>query len=530
MKTKRKNGVLILVAIMFVVVATATLFACNPKDDGRKNVLVVGTTLEIDSLNRLDVSGGAPGYNFDKIASTVSQVSAVSKIDGRYVGVDCDYAVSEDGKEVTLTQKNGFKWHDGNNVTIDDVEFSLSSLAEDCQSIKKRGNSLVFALSVPSDTFLEKAASVTIMPKHIFDGKTKDEVTDEQSVVGAGPFKFVKFDKPSGTVTFEKFADYPYASDIEFEKVIFKKYNSQQVLALALKSGEVDLIYNYSKGLTSEEIAALGAAKDVRVISQSTKAVPKVLFFNNQKMTNVNVKRAIALSIDFDKIRSTFASASASPAREGFVGEGIFGYKETPVWKRDLQKAKELLEKEGYSASNKFYFELLVHSGTDDAQYALLLKTQIEENGIVRVNLVEKGSDWQQYYQAGNHMASLCKITAKGYDFDAGYATRYTLAQNTSLLEIKNPVAHGQTIVEDESGNLTEYGKIIYAMKDASTTAALEKAVGEYQDYIAANVLCVPLFYDGVSYGVNANLDGFSMDGTYGILNVVTFRTLKRNR
>lgn len=529
METKRKNGILILVAIMFAVVAAATLFACNPQGGGNENVLVVGTTLEIDSLNRLDVSGGAPGYNFDKIASTVSQVSAVSKIDGLYVGVDCDYAVSKDGKEVTLTQKDGFKWHDGNNVTIDDVGFSLSALAEDCQSVTKSGNSLVFALSVPSETFFEKAASVTIMPKHIFDGKTKDEVTDEQSVVGAGPFKFVTFDKSSGTVTFEKFADYPYASEIKFDKVIFKKYNSQQVLALALKSGEVDLIYNYSKGLTSEEITALGAASGVRVISQSTKAVPKVLFFNNQKMTNVNVKRAIALSIDFDKIRSTFASASASPAREGFVGEGIFGYKETPVWKRDLQKAKELLEKEGYSASNKFDFELLVHSGTDDAQYALLLKTQIEENDIVRVNLVEKGSDWQQYYQAGNHMASLCKITAKGYDFDAGYASRYTLAQNTSLLEIKNPVAHGQMLAEDESGNLTEYGRILYAMKDAPTADALEQAVGEYQDYIATNVLCVPLFYDGVSYGANANLDEFSMDGTYGILNVVTFRTLKRN-
>ena len=114
-------------------------------------------------------------------------------------------------------------------MTIDDVGFSLSALAEDCQSVTKSGNSLVLALSVPSETFLEKAASVTIMPKHIFDGKTKDEVTDEQSVVGAGPFKFVTFDKSSGTVTFEKFADYPYASESKFDIVIFKKYNSQQV-------------------------------------------------------------------------------------------------------------------------------------------------------------------------------------------------------------------------------------------------------------------------------------------------------------
>lgn len=330
--------------------------------------------------------------------------------------------------------------------------------------MQKSEKSLVYELCTPSDTFLTKVSAFTIAPKHLLDGKTKDTVTDEQSVVGAGPFKFTSVDKAAGTITFEKFADYPKANDVKFDKVIFKQYGSQEVLTLALKNGEIDLIFDYAKGLTSDQISALSSQSDVKLISQATKQVPKTLFFNNQKMTNANVKRAIALSIDYDKIRSTFASAGAAPSREGFVGEGIFGYKETPVWTRNLEKAKELLTSEGYSQSNKLRFELLVHAGTNDTQYASLLKTQIEESGLVNVVLVEKGSDWQEYYQAGNHMASLVKITAKGYDFEAGYGTRYTLATNTSMLDMKNPVAHGQLLVEDEQG-LTEYGKILYAMK-----------------------------------------------------------------
>lgn len=526
----KKSGIFI-AAILVLVIACIGLVACNPKDEAKQpSVLVVGTTTTVDTLNRLDAKGGAPGYNFDKIASSVSQIAAVSKIDGEYVGVDCDYALSEDGKTLMLTQKDGYKWHDGETVTIDDVEFTLSSLkaGEDYESMKKIGNSLVFELCTPSDTFLTKVSDETIMPKHLLDGKTKDTVTDEQSVVGAGPFKFSSIDKASGTITFEKFADYPKANAVKFDKVIFKQYGNQEVLTLALKNGEIDLAFDYGKGLTSDQISALSSQSDIKLVSQATKQVPKVMFFNNQKMTNANVKRAIALSIDYDKIRSTFASAGAAPSREGFVGEGIFGYKETPVWTRNLEKAKELLTSEGYSQSNKFRFELLVRAGSDDTQYASLLKTQIEESGLVDVVLVEKGSDWQEYYQAGNHMASLAKITAKGYDFEAGYGTRYTLATNTSMLDMKNPVAHGQLLVEDEHG-LTEYGKILYAMKNAATSEELATAVGEYQDYVVKNVICVALFYDGTTYGASAKLDGFKLDSASGILNPSTFETLVKH-
>lgn len=530
-KTIKRNKTATLLLVFMAAIACITLVACNQNGESQERVLIVGTTTVVDSLNRLDAAGGAPGYNFDKIASVVSQISAVSKIDGKYVGVACDYSVSEDGKTVTLTQKANYKWHDGEDVTIDDVEYTLKALqeGEDYKSVTKEGDSLIYAVDM-ADTFLAKVAGETLVPKHIFEGKTKDTLTDEQSVVGAGPFKFVGIDKAAGTITFEKFEAYPKADSVNFDKVVFKQYGSQEVLAFALKNGEVDVTFDYSKGLSADAMSALDGASGVQLVSQATKQIDKVMFFNNQKMTNVNVKRAIALSIDYGKIRQTFAPSGAAPSREGFVGEGIVGYKETPVWSRDLQKAKELLAGEGYSEQNKFRFEILVHSGTNDTQYADLLKTQIEESGMVDVVLVAKGSDWQQYYQGGNHMASFAKITAKGYDFEAGYGTRYTLATSTNMCPMNpNPVAHGQMLTEDEEGNLTAYGKILDAINKATSDEELEKAVGDYQDYMVENVLCVPFFYAGVTYGASSKLDGFRLDATSGILNVVTFETLKKN-
>lgn len=526
-----KKVILSVISAILIATFGCLLFACNPVSAPKLNVLVIGTTMTVDSLNRLDAAGGAPGYNFDKIASSVSQITAVSKIDGAYVGVACDLSVSDDKKTVTLTLKDGFKWHDGKAVSVDDVEYTLRGLkeGEDYIGVTGQGNSLIFTVDI-ADAFLAKVAAETIVPKHIFEGKTKETLTDAESVIGAGPFRFSGVDKAAGTISFEKFEGYPKASDVKFDKVVFKKYGSQEVLVLALKNGEIDMIFDYAKGLTADAISALSGQSNVRLVSQATKQINKVMFFNNRKMTNANVKRAIALSVDFDKIRATFASDGAAPAREGFVGEGIFGYKETPIWARNLEKAKELLTAEGYSGSNKFRFEILVHSGTDDTQYADLLKTQIEETGLVNVVLIEKGSDWQQFYQNGNQMASFAKITAKGYDFDAGYGTKYTLAASTSMCAQKpNPVAHGQMICEDEDGNFTAYGKILADMNGAKTEAELKSAVERYQDFMVENVICVPFFYDGITFGTSSTLDGFRFDdGASGILNVVTFETLKR--
>lgn len=528
---KRKHFLTALLVIVMVVLASVGFTACKPqgkdKDKEPNRTLVVGTTMTVDSLNRLDANGGDPGYNFSRIAYTVSQLTPVGKIDGKIVDISCKFTVSEDGKTVTLTQKDGYKWHDGKDVTIDDVEYTLRNYEKDKDyvSVVKEGKSLIYTVN-DANKFLEKVALDMLMPKHIFEGKTKETLTDEESVIGAGPFKYAGRDENAGTITFEKFEGYPLADKVQFNKVVFKKYGSDDVLALALKKGEIDTTFVYAKGLNEQAVEALSGAKNVQLISKSAKGIDKMLVFNNQKMTNVNVKKAIALSIDYKALREKFKK-DGIPSKQGLVGAGIDGYKETPDWARNLDEAKRLLKAEGYSETNKFQFELLVRSSGDDAEYASLLQTQIEETGLVEVTLLKKGADWQQYYQQGNHMASLVKITQGGYGMVAGYGSKYLLAKDTSLQE-NNPVAHGQMLVEKD-GELTEFGKILNAMMTAKDKTERDKAVGNYQDYIMNNVLCVPFFYSGVTFGASSTLDGFRYDDiTATILNVVTFETLKR--
>lgn len=529
----KQTAKLFLAVVLVVLIACTCLVACNDKGITDPSILIVGTTMHVDTLNRLDAGGSSTGgYYFDKIAATVSQLTTIAKIDGYFEGVACDFNVSDGGTIVKFTLKDGFTWHDGKALSIDDVKYTLDGVLKqdtDYVDVLVSDKELVYTINVLDSVFLTKVASANLLPKHIFEGKTKDTITDEESVVGAGPFKYVGRDVDAGTITFDKYDQYPYADSVKIDKVIFKTYENTDVLTQALKAGEVDMIYNYGGSIDATTADALSQDSKVKLLSFATKEITKAMFFNNAKMTNANVKRAIAKSIDFDKIREVYGDATATASREGLVAPGIDGYKETAEWTRDLDTAKALLKQEGYSENNKFRFELLVHSGTNDTEYASLLETQIEESGLVEVVLEPRGSDWQKYYQDGNHMASLVKITAKGYDFEAGYASRYTLTTTTDRVDMaKNPVAHGQVADKDAEGNSTEYGKILDDIINAKTTAQRNEAVGKYQDYIVKNVICVPFFYGSTVQATSAKLDGFKFDTACGILNVKTFETLTK--
>lgn len=537
---KNSKRILFVLALALILVMSVVFVACNNKATPSET-LIVGTKMTIESLNRLHALGGEPGYNFSMISAAVSQVTPIAKMDGNFVPVVCDFSTSNDGAKVTLTLKNGFKWHDGKDLTIEDLEYTFMegysklNKGADYDSVEKVGNSLVFAISTQENKFLETVASKIILAKHLLQGETKETLTDEKSVIGAGPFKFVERNVEANTVTFEKFADYPQADKVQFNKVIFKVYEQEDVLARALKAGEIDMIYNYGGGLGKAVATSLQGLDNVTLYADTnTRAIPKSLFFNNQKMTDAKVKRAIALSIDFDKIRATFGSASSLPSREGIVAPSIFGYKETPVWTRDLEKAKELLTEAGYSTTNKFKFQLLINSDANspDTQYANLLKPQIEESGMVTVEVQGKSkADYQATYKKGEHMADLVGITDAGYGFEAGYATRYTLAAETSMMPDKaNPACHGQMIVEDKEGNLTAYGKILKKMIGAKTADELKAAVGEYQDFMVENVVFVPMFYDAYTQAYSSKLDGFKLDAKLGLLNPVVFETLKKSK
>ena len=528
--TKKITLTLFISAVVFILLlGTVGLCACNKAEYA--DTLIVGTTTVVDTLNRLDSAGGAPGYAYTMLSNTLTHIPLVYLEDGEYKSLLCDITAREDGRTYVFTLKDGFYWHDGVPVTVEDLSYTLEYELADI-TVAVEGKSATVTLGKAKATFLDGLRVITLTPKHIVENENKDTIAEAQAVIGCGPFKFARRNTAAGTLEFEKFADYPYADEIAVNRVIFKYYGSGDPMRLALKAGEIDMIWNYGSGLEADAVEDLKGQSNLQLASYTTKAIPKVLYFNNAKLTDPRVKIAIRKAIDYGKIKRVFGTSESALPREGFVAPGILGFDNTAELTRDLEVARNLLLEAGYSESNKLEFELLVRASGNDSQYADLIRTDLTETGMINVSFAVKGADWQSYYQEGRHTASLASVTAGGYDFEAGYATRYLLTLNNSVMQaagfIKNPVAHGHIAIENESGQLTEFGVIRQEMAEAQTVEQLTEAVKKYQKYIVDNAPCIALMYDVKVQAYSAKISGVNADSTFGILSVQGFNILKK--
>lgn len=539
---KKRNKILSLILIVAVVVAACVMLtACKPDKNPvteKTDVLVIGSTMTINSLNRLDADGGQkPGYYFDVLSGTISQMTPVyTDAAGEFHTAICNYTISEDGLVYTFTVKDGYTWHDGTAVNADDIVYSVNKQykvgeGKDFVSVTKTNDkTAVVTLPAPNPRVLSKFALLRLMPFHLFDGKTAETLTDAESVIGCGPFKFSKFDKDAGVLEFEKYGAYPGASKITFNKIIFKFFGEDDVMNLALEKGDIDMEYVYAKGITPGAEAFFKDKSNVKLDKYADKSSPMNLFFNNAKVTDVKVKKAVQKAIDYTKLRRLFGSSAAVPSRAGFITGAVLGYSETPELVRDLEGAKTLLTQAGYGTANKFDFEITVRSDGAYSEVAKALKTDLEETGMITVSVKSyEKTLFATKIQAGEHQACLGAVTAGGMDMQGGLATKYMLPNQSSALS-NNPVSFANIAVETgELAERTAFGNIYYALTDASNLEEYKTAAAAYQNYIVENVPAIALYNDNVIQAYSTKLSGFAVDGIYGLLNIRTYETLRKS-
>jgi peptide/nickel transport system substrate-binding protein len=175
------------------------------------------------------------------------------------------HVVDDDGKRVTMTLRDGLKFHDGEPVRARDAVASIrrwgardalgqvlfSQLDELSAPDDK---TIVFRLQKPFPLLFEALAKPStpvcfIMPERL--AKT-DPGTAIREVIGSGPFRFKADERVAGSrVVYEKFADYvPRASGtpswtagpkhVHFDRVEWHVIPDAATAAASLQNGEMD--------------------------------------------------------------------------------------------------------------------------------------------------------------------------------------------------------------------------------------------------------------------------------------------------
>lgn len=329
-------------------------------------------------------------------------------------------SVSKDGRTYTFKIRKGAKFHNGRQVTAEDIKYSytrylLPSLnspsamislddilgAKELASGKAKelaGIKVVDPMTVqitlisPRPYFLGKGTTVFIVAKEAVEKGAKDErgnnQIDASNSIGTGPFKIKSYQQQS-QVVLEANRDY-YASQPpplkEIDRPIVLETKTVRNL---YDTGEIDVatstIEDYQKDKEDPAFKTQIFLNPVARIDYIEIGEKKFAPFKDKR-----VRQALAYAIDRDTIVKNILEGVGKKAT-GIMAPGMPGYDENfPGIPYDPAQAKKLLAEAGYTTQKPLPpFTLVVREQSPTWQrIAQVLKEQWAAVGIT-VNLQE---------------------------------------------------------------------------------------------------------------------------------------------
>jgi len=217
------------------------------------STLRLGYPSDVNSLNPLDQTAHHDQQTMRLIYDRLARINLEGRAEP-WVATEID-AVDETTIRVTI--REGHTWHDGEDLTVEDVKFTFeytnehspgrSAATEPIEDIEiVDENQLEFHLSRPSAPFIINAlAQIFLIPKHIWE-----DIPDETDVaepvewensdpVGSGPFKFADWRRDE-EMRLEAFEDHFHSP--QFEELIKVPGSDLSSLTRMIEDEQIDMI------------------------------------------------------------------------------------------------------------------------------------------------------------------------------------------------------------------------------------------------------------------------------------------------
>lgn len=235
--------------------------------------------------------------------------------------------------------------------------------------------------------------------------------------VGSGPYRFVEY-IPNDHLTLERFEDYDWAPEIyrarkaSIETITFKFFADPATRALALESGEVDLIGE----LPPYDAARLEQSENFTLHPVAIPGQPLQFFFNTRLSPTDDplVRQALLSALDRQQIVDT-VFAGLSPVASGLLSGVTSGY--APLesgMQLDPDLAAALLEQSGWlldpatqlrqKDGNTLELTIIAPAWGSNSEVAQLLRAAWEELGAkVLVEVAPGFGPLREKQSAGNY-------------------------------------------------------------------------------------------------------------------------------
>lgn len=259
--------------------------------------------------------------------------------------------------EYVFHLRRGVRFHNGKEMDAEDVKYSYERVRD--PKVSPGANDLAFVsridavdkytvrftLSAPAATFLVNLAGKSngVIPKDA-GGDGRALLT---AAIGTGPFALDGFD-PSRRLALKRNGQYWGAQKPLLESIVFQAIPDESSIVAGLRTGQITLA-EFSSALTFQVARSVPTLEAIQ--APSTRWVVLDLAGDQEPTSKSEVRQAIALAIDRQAILQI--AGSGLGRRLGVLPPGLrawaLPWQELPNQQRDVAKARQLLQKAGYT-------------------------------------------------------------------------------------------------------------------------------------------------------------------------------------
>jgi len=486
---KKRRQVVLVLALVFLV-SSVTVFAGGSQEAEpvAKDEISIALAADITSLDPM----GHNDTKSEKVSFLVFNRLFRLNTDFEVVPDLAEEWSQESDTEWVIKIKEGVTFHDGTEMTSEDVQFSLErsmtmpkvqqvlSEVEMVEVVDRYTVKVTTKSAFAPFLYTLVHAGTSIVPKGYVESGD-----DFENPVGSGPYRFVEW-VSGDRVTLERYDDYFDEENMgQTGTIVFRIIPEGTARTIALETGEVDVV---------DELPPMDASRvrDNPDLTLYDKPSTRINFFamntENEPFDNVLVRQAFNYAIDKEAIIMV-ALDGAGVEAGSVLAPSFLGYKAGP-YSYDPDRARALLAEAGYPDG----FETSIMTSGDD-------RKRIAE--VIQANLSDIGVDAEiEMLEWGTFIDSVLK----------------GMAESLVLGWTSNPDPDATLTPIFYSGNIggmnfarindPEIDRLLQEGREELDLSARVRVYNRFHEYVMEQAPFVPLFVNNNLTGANADLSG----------------------
>jgi peptide/nickel transport system substrate-binding protein len=353
----------------------------------RGGTLTILQAFSPKTLNPI-IDPGGPGFQIlDQVYENLTWVDR----DGNTIGVLATGWEQIDPLTYVFTLREGVRFHNGEEMTAEDVAFTFEQLYKpDSEATFRTHFQRYMASAVPLDRYTVQFNLKEPWPIFIsFLRAPATKIVNREFVLasggshgtttwnGTGPFTMTEWIRDS-SIVLDRFADYWDAELPYLDRLVFRLVPEPSTQFAVMETGQAHVLLDPE----FSELTRYDAHPDLSVVSvPSNNTTVMSLATQLPPMNDQRVRLALHLAIDRDLLVQVALRGRGEVAHDFFPS---YHWAHDPTFRveRDVERARSLLAEAGYTRANPLRFTLITGNQSLFTDQAQIIQENLAEVGV----------------------------------------------------------------------------------------------------------------------------------------------------